>query len=110
MGDARGTGSIPGDRVAPERRRGGAVLPRPVHAVGAGGNVPPLAGGAARGPGAAVPRGEPADGRLDDDGDARGALAPPRRGRLSAAARPATTPRRDGVRLTIGIPVKGRLR
>ena len=43
--------------------------------------------------GAAVPRDRAADGRVDDDGDARGALAAPRRGRLPAGARPARSER-----------------
>ena len=48
------------------------------------------------------------DARLDDDGDAGGALAAPRRGRLPAGARPAEGG--DVDRLTIAVPVKGRLR
>ena len=50
-----------------------------------------------------------ANGRLDDDGDARGALAAPRRGRLSAGARPHGAAQRSD-RLTIAVPAKGRLR
>src|SRR6184192_2575042 len=46
--------------------------------------------------------------RLDDDGDARGALAAVRRGRLPAGARPQEAPQSD--RLTIAVPAKGRLR
>ena len=61
-----------------------------------------------RGAGAAVPGDRAADGRLDDDGDAGGALAAPRRGRLPAGARPAEGG--DVDRLTIAVPVKGRLR
>ena len=45
--------------------------------------------------------------RVDDDGDAGRALAAPRRGRLPAGARPR---RRRVDRLTIAVPVKGRLR
>ena len=49
------------------------------------------------------------DGRVDDDGDARRALAAPRRGRLPAGARPAEARSRSD-RLTIAVPAKGRLR
>src|SRR5438093_1220149 len=87
----------------------GALLPRSLHAGGAGGDGAPLARGAARVGGASVPRGEQADGRVDDDGDARSALAEARGGRLPARAR-AAAPQGDAGRLTIAIPAKGRLR
>lgn len=67
-----------------------------------------MGGGTSRGPGAAVPGGRGEDGRLDGDGDAGGSLAPPRRRRLSARARSAQGDEID--RLTIAVPVKGRLR
>src|SRR5712691_6495342 len=103
--------------VAPEDvERGGALPAGPLHAVGAGGDGAPLAGGAAARGGAAVPRDQPADARLDDDGDSRGALAATRGGRLPAAARPNGAPKAvpaniaQSDRLTIAVPAKGRLR
>src|SRR5438128_4555687 len=109
MGNARDARPTQDDRLAADRERGGTVLPRSLHALRAGGDDAPLASGAAGRPGTAVPRGEPADGRVDDDGDARGALAAPRRGRLPADARAPQAPARAN-RLTIAIPAKGRLR
>ncbi len=53
--------------------------------------------------GTAVPGDRGANGRVDDDGDPRGALAAPRRGRLPAGARPLGL-------LRVAVPVKGRLR
>src|SRR6478672_10100443 len=103
MADDRDGRALRSDPVAPDAGGGGSVLPRPVHAVGAGGDGAPLAGGAAGGRGTAVPGGREPDGRVDDDGDARGALAAPRRGRLSGSARS------RGL-LRVALPSKGRLR
>jgi len=67
-----------------------------------------VGGGTARGSRAAVPGGRAADTRVDDDRDQGRALASSRRGRLPLGARPAEG---DGIdRLTIAVPVKGRLR
>src|SRR6266498_1603995 len=108
MADAGDQTPFRGDRVPPLTGGGGPLPARPLHAVGAGGDGAPLAGGAAPGRGAAVPGDQQADARLDDDGDARSPLAPLRRGRLPARARPAQAPQSD--RLTIAVPAKGRLR
>ena len=108
MADARAEGALGGDPGAGVAGRGGALPAGPLHDRGAGGDGAPLGGGAARRPGAAVPGGRAADARLDDDGDAGGALAAPRRGRLPLGARPAEGG--DVDRLTIAVPVKGRLR
>src|SRR5437763_8218557 len=81
----------------------GELLPGSLHAVGAGGDGAPLGGGAPAGAGAPVPGGRGADRRVDDDGDPRGALAAPRRGRLPLGARPRNL-------LRVAVPVKGRLR
>src|SRR3989440_3712757 len=99
-GDARALrrDSLPGDEAGD-----GELLPGPVHAVGARGDGAPLGGGTPPGAGAAVSGNRRADGRLDDDRDARGALAASRRGRLSLGARS-----RDV--LKVAVPVKGRLR
>src|SRR5215211_2399837 len=67
-----------------------------------------VGGGPARRPRLAVPGDRGGDARVDDDGDARGPLAPARRGWLSARARPDAG--RDPDRLTIAVPAKGRLR
>src|SRR5579862_2082897 len=85
--DAGGAGALPGGSL---------------HAVGAGDAGAPVAGGEARRPGSAVRRGGAENGRIDGDGDARGALAASRRGRLQDRARPAL--------LKVAVPVKGRLR
>ncbi len=61
-----------------------------------------------RGPGFAIPGSRREGGSVDDDGDAGGALAALRRGRLSARAGSAQGGDID--RLTIAVPVKGRLR
>src|SRR4249920_2087148 len=79
-------GSTGDDREPARDGRGRPVPAGSVHAVGAGGDGAPLGGGAARGGGAAVPGGREADGRVDDDRDAGGALAAPRRGWLPAGA------------------------
>src|SRR5262249_2671140 len=60
------------------------------------------------GAGAAVPRDRSAHGSVDDNGDARRPLAAARRGRLPLGARSAEGA--DVDRLTIAVPVKGRLR
>src|SRR5579872_7117363 len=99
-GDAR---ALRRDPVAGDARGDGGVLPGSVHPLRAGGDGPSLAGGPAPGAGAAVPGDRRAGRRVDDDGDARGALAAPRRGRLPDGARP------RGV-LRVALPVKGRLR
>src|SRR5258705_12420316 len=109
MGNERDTRFAEDDRLAPERRRGGTVPPRSVHAVRAGGNDAPVAGSAARRSRAAVPRSKQENGRVDDDRDAGGALAAPRGRGLPADARP-TAPSERSDRLTIAIPAKGRLR
>src|SRR5581483_10972702 len=96
-------GALRRDQVAADARGSRALPQGSVHALGAGGDGPPLAGGAAPGRGAAVPRDRAANGSLDDDRDARGALAAPRRGRVSPGARA-----RD--LLKVALPVKGRLR
>src|SRR5256885_10572649 len=89
MGNQRDTRPAKDDRLAANRRRGGAVPPRSVHAFRAGGDDAPLAGGATGRPRAAVSRGEQENWRVDDDRDTRGALASSRRGRLSVEAEPA---------------------
>src|SRR3989454_663911 len=109
MGNERDTRPAEDDRRAANGRRGGAVPPRPLHALRARGDDAPLAGRTAGRPRPPVSRGEQANGRLDDDGDAGGALVAPRRGRLSADARQASSAVRAD-RLTIAIPAKGRLR
>src|SRR5262249_32210124 len=109
--------------------RGRALPQGPVHDRGARGDGAPVGSGTARRPGPAVPGDLAANGRLDDDRDARGALAAARRGRVPAGAGssgeptsrrldggslaempalPAAEQHRD--RLTIAVPVKGRLR
>src|SRR4051812_3660755 len=99
-GDAR---ALRGDSRAREQGGRGTLLPGPVHAVGARGDGAPLGGGAPAGAGAAVPGDRRADGSVDDDRHAGGALAAPRRGRLPARARPNDL-------LRVAVPVKGRLR
>src|SRR5438128_6380842 len=109
MGDGRDRGSLSGVRPSADGGRGGALPARPLHDRRAGGHGAPLAGGAAARPWAAVPRGRAADARLDDDGDARGAVAAPRRGRLPLGARPGGAAQFAGP-LRIAVPAKGRLR
>src|SRR6185437_9759343 len=106
MADEGAEGALRRAALTGVARGAGAVPAGPVHALGARGDGAPVGGGPARGAGAAVPGDRAADGRLDDDGDAGRALAEPRRGRLPARARPDAG---DG-RLTIAVPVKGRLR
>src|SRR3954471_737561 len=92
----------------PEVAAGAGSLPAgPVHAGGAGGDGAPLAGGETRRPGAAVHGDRREDRGVDGDRDARGALAQPRRRRLPDRDRQGEEA--DG-RLTIAVPVKGRLR
>src|SRR5919198_5363484 len=100
--DPRSTGDDPPPADA---RGGGAVLPRPLHAVGAGDARAPLAGGQAPRRGADLPGGSGADGDVDRDGHAGGPVASPRRGRLPAGARSASASAPD--RLTIAIPARG---
>src|SRR5579862_5401739 len=80
----------------------GALPAGSLHAGGAGDAGTPLAGRQARRPGAAVRRGGAANGRIDGHGDAGGALAPLRRGRVSTRPRSSL--------LKVAVPVKGRLR
>src|SRR3954466_4544213 len=101
--------ALRGDPLAPDGGGGSRILPGPVHAVGAGGADAPLAGGAAGGSRPALPGDRGARGRLEDGGDARGALAAPRRGRVPAGARAYGLPQRSD-RLRVAVPVKGRLR
>src|SRR5262249_2227471 len=75
-----------------------------LHGVGARRDGAPLAGGAAAGRGAAVPRGGEARPRVDDDGDAGRPVAAPGRGRVRAGAPPPQEA------LRIAVPSKGRLR
>src|SRR6516165_2995119 len=95
-----------GDAAVGGRAR--SLPARPLHTLGAGGDGASLAGGAAARRGHAVPADQPANTRVDDDGDAGGALAAARRGRLPVAARP--DEEAAGARLTIAVPAKGRLR
>src|SRR6478752_4933679 len=103
MGDQGDARTLQGDPGAREQGGRGTVLPGSVHAVGARGDGAPLGGGAPAGAGAALSGDRGANGRVDDDGDTRGALAAPRRRRLPAGARP------NGL-LRVAVPVKGRLR
>src|SRR5262245_8874915 len=109
MADQRDERPVRGDPQPANDRRGGALLPRSVHAGRDRGADAPLAGGTVAGPGPAVPRGRVENGRVDDDSDARGPVAEARRGRVPAGAR-STEARSRPDRLTIAIPAKGRLR
>src|SRR5579871_5858794 len=100
QGDAR---ALRRDPAAGDAGGDGGVLPGSVHALGARGDGAPLAGGAPAGAGPAVRGDRGANGGVDDDGDARGALAAPRGGRLPDGARP------NG-QLRVALPAKGRLR
>src|SRR4051794_19550268 len=91
MADEGNQRALRGDLLPPVGGRGRPLPARPLHAFGARGDGASLAGGAAAGGGAALSGDQQADARLDDDGDARGALAAVRRGRLSARARPDET-------------------
>src|SRR5581483_1304429 len=104
----------PGDRrplrrdPQPEDAYGADRVPAgPLHALGARGDGAPLGGGPAAGQGPSVHGDRGEDRGLDDDRDAGRALAAPRRGRLPAGARSREA---RGGRLTIAVPVKGRLR
>src|SRR3954467_14857750 len=103
-GDQR---SAADDRLPEDGGGGGAIPAGPVHDLGARGDGAPLARGAAGGRGATIPGGREGDGRVDGDGDAGGALAEVRRGRVPLVARPAEATQ-DLLR--IAIPAKGRLR
>src|SRR5206468_10276417 len=78
-----------------------------VHARRVAGVGSSVAGSDVAGRAAAGPGGGEAGGRLDDDGDASGALAPPRRGRLPAGSGSTEATSRSD-RLTIAIPVPDR--
>src|SRR5918994_7471192 len=108
MVDGRDRGSLPDGREPADGGRGRALPPRPLHARGAGGDGTPLAGREAARRGPALRGGLAANGRVDDDGDARGAVAAPRRGGLPAGARSGASPFSHPLR--IAIPAKGRLR
>src|SRR3954451_14085387 len=108
MAERRAARSPRDDRIPGGPGGDRALSARSLHALRAGGDVAPLGGGAPAGRGAAVPRDRAADGRVDDDGDAGGALAAARRGRLPAGA--GTPEARSGDRLSIAVPAKGRLR
>src|SRR5262245_57524465 len=109
MDDDRDHRALRGGHVPPDSGRGGPLPTRSLHAVGAGSDGAPLAGGAPPGAGAALPGDQQARPRVDDAGHARGALAPLRRGRLRPGARAAEAAPQDD-RLTIAVPAKGRLR
>src|SRR5437764_110079 len=100
MADARDDRALPGDSQLEIAGGAGGVPAGPLHAVGAGGDGAPLGGRAAGRPGAAVPGDRRTNGGLDGDRDAGGALAAPRRGRLSARARQGET---DSDRLPIDV-------
>src|SRR5438094_1542864 len=103
-GDER---ALRGDGVA-EVAGGAAGVPTgPLHAGGARGDGAPVGGREARRPWPAVPRDRVEDARVDDDGDAGGALAPLRRRRLPARTRPAEA--RDTDSLTHAVPAAARL-
>src|SRR6185437_15055040 len=108
MEDSRAERAVGRDPRAGVAGRGGTLPAGSVHDRGARGDGPPLGGRAAGGPGTALPGGRAEDARVDDDGHAGGALAPSRRGRLPVGARPSEGGGVD--RLTIAVPVKGRLR
>src|SRR5438034_9564819 len=103
MGNQGDANALRRDRVVGDARGGGALLPGSLHPLGARGDGAPLGGGAPAGARVAVPGNRGANGRVDDDGDAGGALAAPRGGRLPAGARS------RGL-LRLALPVKGRLR
>src|SRR5689334_10339061 len=112
MADKGDAGALRRDSLPRDTRGDGELLPGSLHAVRARGDGTPLGGGAPAGARAAVSRDRRADGRIDDDGDARGALAPQRRGRLSSGARPngLLSPSPDGAarKLRVAVPAKGR--
>src|SRR6266511_3093486 len=108
MGDGRDRGALGDDRRSPLGGGDGALPARPLHDRGAGGNRSPLAGRAAARPGPPLPRDRTENGRVDDDGDPRGAMASAWGGRLPVRSRPAQAPFAQP--LKIAIPAKGRLR
>src|SRR2546426_199222 len=65
MGDQGDAKALRRDRVAADTRGDGALLPGPLHPLGAGGDGPSLGGGAPAGAGAAVPGDRRADGVVD---------------------------------------------
>src|SRR4029079_19405193 len=107
--DERDTGPVRGDPQPSNGRRGGTVLPGPLHTRGDRGADAPPAGGEAARRGGAFPAGACENESVDDDGDAGRAVAETRRGRVSPGARPAEADVRPD-RLTVAGPAKGRLR
>src|SRR5207249_5196573 len=105
MADARNEGALRRDPQPEVAGGAGGVPAGPVHAGGAGGDGAPLVGGAPGRPRPALHGDRGEDERLDDDGDAGGALAPSRRGRLPVG--PRSPQERDDDRLRIAVPVKG---
>src|SRR6059058_3600285 len=99
-GDAR---ALRRDPVAGDAAGARGLPPGPMHALRARGDGAPLGGGAPARERAPVPGDRGANGRVDDDGDARRPLAAARRGRLSNGAGP------RGL-LRVALPAKGRLR
>src|SRR5919204_4293448 len=108
MADERDRRPLSRDREPALRDGDRALLARPLHAQRARGDGASLGGREAPGRGVAVPRGSGANGRVHDDGDARGAVAAARRGRLPDRARPDAAPFPRP--LKVAIPAKGRLR
>src|SRR4029079_1212712 len=84
MGNARDDRALRRDSQPEVASGAGELHAGSLHARGAGGDGTPLAGGTARPPEAAVHGDRGEDGSVDRDRDAGGALAEPRRGRLSA--------------------------
>src|SRR5262245_32503315 len=108
MADTGDDRALRDDRASRVDGGSGTILPGSLHAGGARGDGAPVGGRTLAGGGAAVRRDRVANGGLDDDGDAGRALAAARRRRLPVGARPADGAEVD--RLTIAVPVKGRLR
>src|SRR5947208_871751 len=100
QGDER---ALRGDPDAGDAAGDRGVLPGSLHALGARGDGAPLAGGPPARARPAVPRDRRANGSVDNNGDAGGALAATRRGRLPGGAGP------RGL-LRLALPAKGRLR
>src|SRR5947208_667080 len=110
MADERDRAALRSDAVDALGGRAGALPAGPLHGRGTRDAGAPLAGGAVPGRGRLVSGGGAEDGRLDDDGDARRAVAEARRGRLPAGARQAAPAAPFEEPLKIAIPAKGRLR
>src|SRR5438445_5101258 len=110
VADERDRRALLGDAVDALGGRAGAVPAGSLHGGGARDAGAPLAGGAVPRPGTPLPRGGAEDGRLDDDRDARRAVAEARRGGLPAGARQAAPEAPFEQPLKIAIPAKGRLR